>query len=125
LCYRCGTNYPLFANKINNYNTQDFKDRAIRDNISQFGDQIGQIRDQNSKNITTNIRFTDGQRCIINLRRRENLGNIETQTQNCVCPGLEVIEPSKDSNSQVPVSDAPVSDASVTVPVTDAPGRQY
>ena len=125
-CNMIGTDYPLFSNKIDNYNTPNFKDRAIRDNISQFGDQIGQIRDQNLKNITSNIRFTDGQRCRIDLRRRENEGNIETQTQNCECPGLEVIEnPPKDSNSQIPVTDAPLSDASVTVAVTDAPSRQY
>ena len=61
------------------------------------------------------------------------MGNLQTEVTNCVCPGLEVIEPPKDSNSQVPVTDAPVSDSSVTVPVTDpqmtasitdAPGRQ-
>ena len=119
-CNLIGTNYPLFANKINNYNTQDFKDSAIENNILIFINQIRQIRDQNLKTIRSVMRFTDGQRCVINLSRRENGGNIETQTTNCECPGLEVIEnPPKDSNSQVPVTNPPESDSSVTVSITD------
>jgi len=133
-CNMIGTNYPLFANKINNYNTQDFKNSAIENNILIFSNQIHQKRDQNLKRIRSVMRFTDGQRCVINLRRRENGGNIETQTTNCECPGLDVIvNPPEESNYQVPVTDAPVSDAFVTVPVTNAqmtasvtdlPGRQ-
>jgi len=85
-CHSIGTNYLIFANKIENFRTPDFEDNAIENNILGFTNEIGQIRDQNLKNITSNIRFTDGQRCRIDLTRRENLGNIETQTQNCVCP---------------------------------------
>jgi len=132
-CDLIDTNYPIFANKIENFRTPNFEDRAMGENISGFGNEIRQIRDQNLKIITSNILFTDQQICSIDLTRRENEGNIETQTQNCVCPGLEVIEPSKNSNSQIAVTDAPVSDSSVTVPVTDvqmtasvtdAPARQ-
>jgi len=132
-CNLIGTDYPLFANKIDNYNTPNFKNIAFQNNINVFINQTRQIRDQNLKTIKALIRFTDHQRCIIDLTRRENAGNLLTETTNCDCPGLEVIELSKESNSQVPVPDAPVSDASVTVPVTDAqmtasvtdaPGRQ-
>ena len=133
-CNLIGMNYPIFANKINNYNTLNFKNRAIENNISSLNNQIRQIRDQNLKTIRSFIRFTDQQLCRIDLTRRTDaVGNLQTEVTNCVCPGLEVIEPPKDSNSQVPVTDAPVSDSSVTVPVTnaqmtasvtDAPARQ-
>jgi len=133
-CNSLYTNYINLVNQLINYKTSEFKIEVKEQNIIGFINQIRQIRDLGVKYIGSNITFSDQQRCVINLTRRTDaVGNLQTEVTNCVCPGLEVIEPPKDSNSQVPVTDAPVSDSSVTVPVTDpqmtasitdAPGRQ-